>query len=787
MDQKSLEMLEFPRVREILASFTSFASSRELALDLQPHSDVNVVSLALKQSSEARRLFSVRPGFAIGQMPDERHAVRLAAAGKVLETSELAGIQQTVAVSRQLRAALSRLSEEVSSLWAMASDIADLASLEKEISAAIAPGGDVLDSASERLGLIRRRLRDTRRELLGRLHSFIASDKGKKVLQEPIVTEREGRFVVPVKIEFRKEIKGIVHDMSNTGQTLFVEPWMTVETGNELRQRLIEEQQEVERVLAALSNSVGQVATSILRNIDLVSQIDLALAKARYAEQASAIEASISSCDGAWGDGAIKLVEARHPLLKGKVVPLSVEIGSGHRVLVISGPNTGGKTVALKTIGLLALMTQAGMPVPAKEGTRLPLFDSVFADLGDEQSIENTLSTFSWHIGNIVRIVERSTPHSLVLLDELGTSTDPSEGTALARAILYHFRDQGAACVATTHYTDIKIAAQTSPGLLNASLDFDPETLTPTYHLTVGVPGASNAFAIASRLGLSGKIIDAAVQLRSGSAAELEAVLHGMVVEKQKTAALRARLEAMERQADMQRKSFEAELAERRQKAEDEQAAMLRELAVETVGLSRQIRIASTELRKNLSKPAIHRAKQVMASLNAKLQETQTAPKEDATPARTPISVGDKVRLEEVGVCGTVDRVLDKENEIEVIVGKARIRLNASEVERSAETEEHVPQLAFVKRATRAGAAALELDLRGKRADEVEPVLDSYLNEAFLSHLAEVRIIHGTGTGVVRQIVRDMLGVHPLVKSFRTGGSVEGGNGVTMVSLSHGK
>ena len=393
------------------------------------------------------------------------------------------------------------------SLWDIADRIVELPALENEIGRCITPTGEIMDSASAKLGELRHRLKETRQQLLDRLEAIMRSPRGRRFIQASFVAEREGRYVIPVKSESRKEIRGIVHDISNTGATVFVEPWTTVEMGNEMRELTIEETREVERILLELSTEIGAHEAEISQDVELLAELDLILAKARFAGKFKAAEPHIAT------DGVLRLDNARHPLLKGKAVPLSMEIGQDYSILVITGPNTGGKTVALKTIGLLTLMAQAGMPIPASEESSIPIFDGVFSDIGDEQSIEQTLSTFSSHMGNIVRIIGASTEKSLVLLDELGTSTDPNEGAALARAILLHFLSRKTIAVATTHYSDLKIFAHTTPGLRNASLDFNPVTLAPTYHLTMGIPGGSNALAIASQLGLPPEIVSKAREM----------------------------------------------------------------------------------------------------------------------------------------------------------------------------------------------------------------------------------------------------------------------------------
>lgn len=793
MDDKSLEILEFPKVKEILAAETSFSGGRDLALGLEPHSQRQTVTLLLRQSSESRHLLALHPSASVGDVTDVRQACRMAKAGRTLDAAQLVFIQRTLASTCNLRVMIEKASAQVPSLWDIARGITRISSLESDIATSIAQTGDVLDSASPQLAGIRFRLRVARRELLSILQGFIVSNKGHRTVQDPIVTERDGRYVLSIKAELRKEVAGIVHDVSNTGQTVFVEPMLTVETGNELRQLVAEERQEILRVLSALSVRVGDAASNIIANVDAAAELDLAFAKARYAQRVSAIEPLVGDSDEETETASkrvIRLVRARHPLLKGKVVPLSVEFGGDNRVLVISGPNTGGKTVALKTIGLLVVMTQAGIPVPAAEGTRLPVFDNVFADVGDEQSIERTLSTFSWHMGNIIRILRQSTEKSLVLLDELGASTDPGEGTALAKAVLLHLRDRETVVVATTHYTEIKMAARTHPGLENASLDFDPHTLSPTYQLTLGVPGDSNAMAIAAQLGLPPEIISRAKEMMSGNSRELETILRNLTLEKQQVADLRARLTDAMQKAEADRKAFLDEQEHARKHAAEMAKEALSRIVDEADELRKEIRLATTELRKTVSKNAVDRARHSMVDFHRKLSHIRPVFASHSVPEQTPdvgegISVGDRVKYGEAEVEGIV-KAFDKENNVfEIEIGNVHLRTDAGNVKltRQSQTESH--RIAPVRRPIQGNHASSELDLRGKRADEVEFLLDAYLNNAFLAHLAEVRIINGMGTGTVRQIVREVLSVHPLIKSFRPGGKGEGGDGVTMATLAH--
>jgi DNA mismatch repair protein MutS2 len=794
LDDRDLQLLEFHKVREILAGFTSFSGSRELALNLSPMTDGEQVALRLQQSAEARRLLSLCPDLDTSGVSDVRGVVRMASRGKVLEPLVLLEIRKTLDASRRLRSSVTDLIHELPLLGGIASEITDLAQLEHDIGQCLSPGGEVLDNASPRLASVRQRMRELRQQLLTQLEGIVRSPRRQKIIQEPIITEREGRFVIPIKSEWRREMKGIVHDVSNTGATLFIEPWTTLDMGNELRELIMEEKHEVERILVRLSSEVGAHESDISRNIDVIAEMDLALAKAKYAREARATEPIIvgaskgSESVGAGPPGSLRLVEARHPLLANKAVPLSVEIGRHFRGLVITGPNTGGKTVALKTIGLLSLMVQAGLPIPARAESTVPLFDGVFADIGDEQSIEQTLSTFSWHIGNIVRIIDKATEESLVLLDELGTNTDPGEGSALARSILLHLLSQRTMTVATTHYTELKALAHNTEGLQNASLDVDPVTMAPTYHLTVGVPGGSNALATASRLGLAPDIIDRARGMLAKGAQELEALLTHLMTEQN---ALECERQDLEKQtAEVRQRNVD--LANRLQQLDEERGRIIKqtrdEIMLQSAELQRKVREATSELRKQRSRESIEQAKKVLAEvheqLSADIWKVRAVPADDDAATR-PITAGDTVWIREAGLQATVLSVSPDRGLIEVHAGKAKMTLSMGSVNR-------VTPFAGIGDERRTGAithemsrrrASLELDLRGKRAEEVELAVEDYLNEASLANLSQVRIIHGIGTGTVRQIVRDLLSSHPLVTSFRPGGQGEGGDGVTIVSM----
>jgi DNA mismatch repair protein MutS2 len=779
LEDKSLEMLEFPRVREILAGYASFNLSREIALCLLPVTDIVRITDWLKQSAEARNLLSLEPDFTIGGVYDIREPVVLASRGKTLELQSLLDIQRTLSAIRSLHNRLAHLVDKAPLLVAISSRIGTLPELEKEIARCVSPSAELLDTASDRLAEIRRLLREKRQQILIRLDGIIKSPDNERFIQEPLITERDGRYVIPLKVELRKEIKGIVHDISNTGATAFIEPMNTVDLGNDLRELVIEEQHEVERILVSLTSSVGREEEAISRDLKIVAEIDFALAKAKFAERYRAVEPVISQ-----DQKIVKLINARHPLLKGKPVPLNLEFGKEFRGLVITGPNTGGKTVALKTIGLLSLMAQAGLPIPAAHESCVPVFDNIFADVGDEQSIEQTLSTFSWHIGNIVRILKKSSENSLVLLDELGTATDPSEGAALAQSILLHFLQCGVMVVATTHFSELKAFAHSTPGLQNASLDFDPVTFAPTYHMTVGIPGGSNALAVAAQLGLPLEIIASAKERLGKGSLETETLLADLMAEKQKLEIIKQDIQKDKDEAEASRLEMESE----RQKLKEQEQNLVREarerLVREGDVLQSLIRDATYNLKKEKSKEKLEQAQKALTAVREHLRGESWQPSL-ATPEEREsagFTLGDRVWLKAMNLQGTVSSAVDSSGQIEIQIGNAKLKIRPENLEKAEEPKPQ-PGYARIKTTIERKPVSLELDLRGKRADEVESELDAYLNDASMANLSRVRVIHGIGSGVVRQIVRQFLASHPLVNSFRSGKREEGGDGATIVEL----
>lgn len=730
----------------------------------------------------------MRPYSGIGGARDVRAATEKAARGGVLTPSELLDIAATIQAGRELRQVLSRLALLLPLLHAISQRIDDLSNLSAEITHAINAHAEVNDHASPALLEIRRQIRTAHDRLQQRLQEFINSPLARQVLQEPIVTLRDGRYVVPVKADFRSAVPGIVHDVSQSGATVFVEPLAVVELTNRWRELQAEEKHEVERILRRLSSLVGNSASNILETVQALAEIDLTMAKARFGVALGANELPGEGEHQPWiapSPAPLHLFQARHPLLTGHVVPIDLHVGGTYRILLITGPNTGGKTVALKTAGLLALMAQAGLPIPAERGSQLPVFDNVFADIGDEQSIEQSLSTFSSHMRNIISIVQEATPKSLVLLDELAAGTDPVEGAALARAILIHLLSVGCLTIATTHHGALKSFAHQTPGVMNASVEFDPETLAPTYRLRIGLPGRSNAVAIARRLGLPESILQAAQEALPPEQVEIENLLAELQRERDEAAAARR----AEEQARQEAEEIRARLAERLEAFEDTRDQLLSEAEAEATRAIEAVRMHLREAERRLER--VQRAEELReaaAAITAAEEELARAKRRrprrrrrlKVGPAPTEVRPGDRVWLRGLGRAGEAITSPDERGEIEVTLGPLRTRVRVDQIERVERSIGRQPASERVVTAPPPPTVPLEIEIRGQTLDEALPKVERYLDDAFRAGLPWVRIIHGKGTGTLRQAIRDLLARHPLVRHFEFADPREGGEGVTV-------
>ncbi len=619
MNAKTVAVLELPKVLARVAGYTAFSASHAAAVALEPATALAEVRHRQQLTSEAGRLLDLRPDTGLGGVHDVRESVRRAELGAVLDVHDFLAIQSTMEAGQELRSAILRLEEQKGGLPALAElaeRITPLPRLDAEIRRTFDKDGNIPDSASPALGRIRAQVRVAHDRLMTRLQQILNSSAGEHALQEPIISMRGDRYVVPVKSDFRGQLKGIVHDQSSSGATLWVEPLAVVDLGNEWRKLQLDEQEEITRILRELGRQVGAQAGPLTTLVVTLAQIDVALACGRYSEAIGGVEPGLgvpgpqTARAGAGrkdpaarnapaadeSQQGILLRSARHPLLSGTVVPITVELGERFRVLVITGPNTGGKTVALKTVGLLTLMAMCGLHIPADPGSRLLVFEQVFADIGDEQSIEQSLSTFSSHMSNIIGILRGLTDRTLVLLDELGAGTDPQEGAALARALIEHVLASGALAIATTHYSELKAFAYTTEGVENASVEFDVETLAPTYRLTVGLPGRSNALAIATRLGLQPDVVQQAQRFLDPADVHVETLLEQIRHEREQAAEERAAQERARRQVEERRRELDRQLRDvdrLRQEALVEARAQADNELAELRDLIQQVRVES--------------------------------------------------------------------------------------------------------------------------------------------------------------------------------------------------
>jgi DNA mismatch repair protein MutS2 len=788
VNEKHLSTVELPKILERLASYCSFDASADLARHLTPSTEVAEVQRRLAETTQARAALNTNDSLTIGGAHDVREQVARAARGGVLETQELLDIRDTLVSGRNVQRTLSRFAGIYPELSALTNMIEPCASLVNEISRCIDDKGEVRDSASPALSDIRRNVRIVHDRLMQKLQRLVNDSNASSYLQEAIITQRGGRYVIPVKSDFKGRIPGLVHDQSASGLTLFIEPLATLELNNEWRELQLAEEREVMKVLAGLSDLVSSESAAITRTVEALAQFDLALAKAKYADATRAVGATLIDPRGGMDARAINLEQARHPLLNQEtVVPIDVLMDKGTRVLVITGPNTGGKTVALKTIGLLSAMNQCGLHVPAQSAA-LPVFEDILADIGDEQSIEQSLSTFSAHLTNLVSFLGKVNEHSLALLDELGAGTDPTEGAALARAILEYLLKTNAFCVIATHYPELKAWAYMTEGAANASVAFDYETLRPLYTLTIGLPGRSNAFAIAQRLGMDMTILSQAQSYIDSTDARTEDMLAEIAkieqqLEDARSAAHRAQHEA-ERNADR--------LRERLRSIDDERKAVLADAREDALREVEALRAEVRRLRARIVSAG--GSLEDVRALEKEVETLQVAPPLPATPeperrreastGRRAIQANDVVKVRSLNTDGIVNAISGDEADVQI--GRLRMRVRLADLERSNRSrasQEEVHQEPDYEPAERPASPGIELDLRGLTGEEGVARLEEYLDRAARAALPFVRIIHGKGTGALRRAIRNAIKDNPLVKSFETGQEGEGGDGVTVVKL----
>jgi DNA mismatch repair protein MutS2 len=786
MTPRTLRVLGFPTICERLAEACLTPIGRERALMLAPAPWLEEAERGQRETSEARFLLETAGGLPLRGVRDIREPVHRASIGGRLAAQELLDVRETLVAARLLRGFVIARRAEAPVLAERAEGLGVFVDIEEAIAAAIGDDGGILDDASPDLSRIRRECRTTEARLRGRLDEVIRAPATARMLRDPLISIRDDRFVVQVRAEFREQFPGVTHDQSASGMTVFMEPLAIVPMGNRLRALGLEEQREIARILAELSEAVGALAEAIGVTLDVLAGLDVAAAKAALSLRMRGAAPRLNI------GGRVDLREARHPLLADPVVPVDIRLGGEFRTLVITGPNTGGKTVTLRTLGLLTLMAQAGLHVPAAPESDVAVFPQVYADIGDEQSIEQNLSTFSSHMTAIVEILRAlaadapEEARALVLLDEVGAGTDPTEGAALARALIETLHDLGVDTAVTTHYNELKSLAFTHPGVENASVEFDEQTLRPTYRLLIGVPGRSNALVIAARLGLDGDIVERAREYLSRHDADLARLMQR--VEEERETLVRERAQAARERDELARSRSQvdregARLAEERrriiERMQGELGALLRE--------------GRRELDAAVAAARAHPSREGVTQLRSRLRDLGRAADAYTAETHTPpsgeppldIQVGEDVRVLSLDRQGTVVAGPDSRGEVEVGIGPMKVRVSLDDLRRITEPAAGAGggPLPSGAQFGKALTVSSTLDLRGMTADDALLELDRYLDDVTLAGLPRVTVIHGKGTGVLRRVIQEHLAHHPEVAAFRLGGDGEGGSGVTIVDL----
>lgn len=783
MEKRVLKTLEYDKILAMLKERASCCISRELVDTMEPSGDFDTVERELKLTAEAETLFYKTGRSPVDDFPDMRHCLERMHAALFLSTGELLGIASCLKAARIAKDILAKEVGEESYLYNLAGLLITHRSAEEEINRCIINEDEIFDGASPALARIRRAMRLANEKVREKLNSMIRSTAYQKYLQEPIITIRNGRFVIPVKQEYRQQVPGLIHDQSSSGATLFIEPSAVVELGNEYKKLLAEEADEIERILTELTAMLAPYADEIREDLNIMGQIDLVFAKAKLSRELNAVMPRLNR------NNYVRIVRGRHPLIPAdRVVPIDIWIGRDYRSLIITGPNTGGKTVTLKIVGLFALMVQSGIFVPANEGSEFPVFEHIYADIGDEQSIEQSLSTFSSHMKNIVGILDKADENSLVLLDELGAGTDPIEGAALAMSILEELNDRHCICVSTTHYSEIKAFAMTHEGMENASMEFDIDRLCPTYRLYIGIPGKSNAFEISSRLGLPNSIIDKAKGFLKGEDVRFEDIIssaqsqHRIAEEERKMAEeARAELEKLRADAERERRKLDEDRNRLQAKAKEDAKRIVADTKREMEKLIVEIR-SIKDIDRSAADRVIQAARDTLRATETAVNEKEAIKKEDNTKPPKTVRTGDTVNIVTLDQKATVLSAPDSKGEVMVQAGVMKLNVKLKDIRLIEEKKAAAPTSGKV--GLGAGRqVGLELDVRGMLVDEANIIVDRYLDDAYNAGLSEVNIIHGKGTGALRAGVQAFLKRHPLVKGYRMGSYGEGDAGVTVVTL----
>ena len=789
MQEKSLKVLEFYKIRDMLVERAASSLGKARCAALVPVSDIREIERMQAETEEASTLVARTGVQPISAFDDVQAQVARAKVGGILSPKDLLLCARLMQTARSVRRTLVGEKDEAEEtetphLVGLARALYPMRRLEEEIFAAILSEEEIADSASPGLASVRRKIRSANDRIRDKLNGYLHSSSMARYLQDAIITMRQGRYVLPVRAEYRSQVPGIVHDQSSSGATLFIEPMAIVEINNDLRGLMGEERAEIEKILQRFSEEISQEAGALLENQRILAELDFIFAKGALARQMRAVQPKINEA------GYIDIKRGRHPLIDPEaVVPSDLWIGKDFTTLVVTGPNTGGKTVTLKTVGLFTLMMQAGLQVPAMLGTELAVFDDVFADIGDEQSIEQSLSTFSSHMVNIVHILQNVTPRSLALFDELGAGTDPTEGAALAMSILDKLLSYKTRTLATTHYSELKAYALTHPGVENASVEFNVETLRPTYRLSIGIPGKSNAFEISRKLGLSEEIIGAAKEWLSGEQIRFEDVIttaemHRQTAERERELAEEAHNETvrLRDQAEQERKKLEEQREKLLRKAREDARRILHSAQAEAEGIIRDLKKAAQE--QNAKDREILEARRKLQGDLDKLAEPMA--KESAVSEGAPlksVTLGQTVRIPSLGCTGSVLTLPDKNGEVQLQVGLMKMKQPLSALRTAAQGD--APKKEKGRRAIKVAApqVSLELDVRGQLPEEALDNVDKYLDDCMMAGVSEVSIVHGKGTGVLRSEISQHLRHHPHVAEFRLGRYGEGETGVTIVTL----
>ncbi|MCX7746298.1 MAG: endonuclease MutS2 [Clostridia bacterium] len=791
MNERTLRILEFDKIVNTLVSLSTSELGKEIAKELKPQTSFSKVNAMLKETDDAVTFIVRRGSPPMGGIHDVRGSLKRVDMGGVLNPGELLRISDVLRACRNLK---SYASDEVkpendSIVHELIQCLETNKRVEDKIKLAILSEDEISDSASTTLGNIRRQMKELQNSIKERLNGIIRSSKYQKFMQEALVTMRGDRYVIPVKQEYRSEFPGLVHDSSSSGATIFIEPMAVVEANNNIKQLKVKEQVEIERILYELTADVAGLSEALKSNISILARLDFIFAKAKLSLQYNCV------CPRLNTESKIIIKKGRHPLLdKSTVVPTEFWIGDQFKTLVVTGPNTGGKTVTLKTVGLFSLMTQAGLHIPANEGTQMSIFEKIFADIGDEQSIEQSLSTFSSHMKNIVKILESADEHSLCLFDELGAGTDPTEGAALAMSILECLHQVGAVTVATTHYSELKVYAISTQGVENACCEFDVETLKPTYKLLIGVPGKSNAFAISRRLGLETDIIDRAKEFLTKEEIKFEDML--MHIEKNRIESEKERMQAESYR--LQIETLKKEVEEQKRKIESQREKLIREAREESrrilLNAKSEAESIITEMKRlEKEREALERNKaieEMRHKLKNKIGVVEDALSESLMPklvnAKPPknLKPGDTVLILNLNQKGTVVTPPDKDGEALIQAGIMKINVHISNLKQVDEQKNEVQRARVGKiGVSKSKTISTEVDLRGLALDDALEVVDKYLDDAHLAGLHEITLIHGKGTGVLRSGIHQFLKTHTHVKSYRLGKYGEGETGVTVVEL----